>query len=439
MAISPLPPAPAPTDTQQEFDSKAFALVEALDQFVTETNATALAVNTDAATATAQAGVATTKADEASASATQALNSANAAAASAATAASSFDDFDDRYLGAKPSDPVTDNDGNALQVGALYWNTSANEMRVWNGSAWQVAAGTVDAKFSIVREVHTATASQTVFTLTNTYTVGTNSLMVYRNGSRLLNTEYIETDANTVTLTSPCQAGDKLLFEIGVVTAGMTTSAGLVAFNPSGSISATNVQAAITELSIKSYIPTLSYDARGNLRTMTAQTGNMALVEGLGLFRFVAGSDEPDDDESCFATSTGRWLLEAVHWDVVDAWQLPDAEARDAWDEDEPTRFANSFASKVLFGTATCAISSVAATSSVSFTGTVTGATVGDRVIATPPAQLGSDAANTSRLAYHAWVSAPNTVTIMLTNASAAAATVNPDVRTAWPVVVIKS
>lgn len=179
----------------------------------------------------------------------------------------------------------------------------------------------------------------------------------------------------------------------------------------------------------------VSYEDRGTLRTAPEVPGTMAIVDGLGLFTWHAGSDEPDDDESCFATSTGRWLLEAVHWDVVDAWQLPDAEARDAWDEDEPMRFA----SKVLSGTAACAISSVAATSSVSFTGTVTGAAVGDRVIATPPAQLGSNAANTSRLAYHAWVSASNTVTIMLTNASAATTTVNPAVQTAWPVVVIKS
>jgi hypothetical protein len=182
-----------------------------------------------------------------------------------------------------------------------------------------------------------------------------------------------------------------------------------------------------------------TYDSRGDLRTVQAQTGDQAIVEGLGLFMFYEGSDEPDDDESCFATATGRWLLEAANWDVVDTWQLPDDEARDAFDEDEPLRFASSFASRVLHGTATCAITSVSATTSASFTGTVTGAAVGDRVIATPPAQLGSTAADTGRLAYHAWVSANNTVTVMLTNASAASATTNPAVRTAWPITVIKN
>ena len=183
----------------------------------------------------------------------------------------------------------------------------------------------------------------------------------------------------------------------------------------------------------------LAYESRGDLRAMTPADGAMAVVKGVGLFVWLAGSDEPDDDESCFATSTGRWLLEAASWDLVDTWQLPDDEARDAYDEDEPARFASSFASKVLTGTATCSITSVSTTASTSFDGTVTGAAVGDRVIATPPANLGATNADTARLSYHAWVSAANTVTVMLTNASVAAATTNTAIRTAWPITVIKS
>ena len=192
-------------------------------------------------------------------------------------------------------------------------------------------------------------------------------------------------------------------------------------------------------IEIQGGVSSVAYDNRANLRSQSPVNGEMAVIDGLGLFVFATGSDEPDDDESCFATATGRWLLQAVHWDVVDTWQLPDDEARDAYDEDEPLRFASRFASKVLTGSATCAITSVAAVASTAFTGAVTGAAVGDRVIATPPAQLGSTAAETGQLSYHAWVSAANTVTVMLTNASAAAATTNAAVRTAWPVTVIKS
>ena len=72
-------------------------------------------------------------ASNASTSETNALNSANAAA-------SSYDQFDDRYLGDKASDPTLDNDGNALLTGALYFNTTTDVMRVYNGSAWQDTA-----------------------------------------------------------------------------------------------------------------------------------------------------------------------------------------------------------------------------------------------------------------------------------------------------------
>jgi len=69
---------------------------------------------------------------------TSASNSANAAAASASAAQTArtgaeaaLDAFDDRYLGAKASDPTTDNDGNPLIDGALYWNTASNRMRIY--------------------------------------------------------------------------------------------------------------------------------------------------------------------------------------------------------------------------------------------------------------------------------------------------------------------
>lgn len=82
---------------------------------------------------------AATSAAAASSSATAAASSASAAATSASQAEAAYDNFDDRYLGPKASNPTADNDGNALLVGALYWNTVAGEMRVWSGSAWSAA------------------------------------------------------------------------------------------------------------------------------------------------------------------------------------------------------------------------------------------------------------------------------------------------------------
>ena len=93
-----------------------------------------------AATATTQAGLASTSASNAATSATNAANSATAAATSASNAAASYDLFDDRYLGAKASDPSVDNDGNPLVTGAMYFNTTTNSTRIYNGSGWQDSA-----------------------------------------------------------------------------------------------------------------------------------------------------------------------------------------------------------------------------------------------------------------------------------------------------------
>jgi len=80
-------------------------------------------------------------------SATNAATSATAASASQAACSgflgsisTIYDNFDDRYLGPKTSDPTLDNDGNALLVGAIYFNSTTNLMKVYNGSAWQVTA-----------------------------------------------------------------------------------------------------------------------------------------------------------------------------------------------------------------------------------------------------------------------------------------------------------
>lgn len=73
---------------------------------------------------------------DAAASASAASTSETNAAASEAAAEAAYDDFDDRYLGAKSSDPTLDNDGDPLITGALYFNTTADLMRVYTGSAW---------------------------------------------------------------------------------------------------------------------------------------------------------------------------------------------------------------------------------------------------------------------------------------------------------------
>lgn len=61
--------------------------------------------------------------------------SATSAAASATAAATSYDDFDDRFLGAKTSDPTVDNDGDALIDGAMFFRTDEAVMKVYDLSS----------------------------------------------------------------------------------------------------------------------------------------------------------------------------------------------------------------------------------------------------------------------------------------------------------------
>ena len=72
-------------------------------------------------------------------------------------AAAAVDGFDDTYLGAKSSEPTVDNDGDALNAGDLYYNTTDNNMKVYNGSAWEnvavSTAGFASAGFSIAMSI----------------------------------------------------------------------------------------------------------------------------------------------------------------------------------------------------------------------------------------------------------------------------------------------
>lgn len=92
----------------------------------------------DGADAAVVAAVATNAATAAS-SATSATAAKVAAEAARDQTLSVYDSFDDRYLGPKTSNPTLDNDGNALVGGALYYNTVAQEMRLWTGSSWVTA------------------------------------------------------------------------------------------------------------------------------------------------------------------------------------------------------------------------------------------------------------------------------------------------------------
>ena len=188
---------------------------------VSETNAAASETE-----ATAQAVIATTKAAEAAASAASvvtdeaataafALASASSAtdsANSAAAAAASLDNFDDRYLGSKTTEPTLDNDGNALVSGALYFSSTVNAMQVYDGANW-IAASAAGVASMILYE-YTATAGQTTFTGSddngNSISFIQGNEIVVLNGIILDPSDYNSTSGVSIVLTVAAGATDVL-------------------------------------------------------------------------------------------------------------------------------------------------------------------------------------------------------------------------------------
>ena len=123
--------------------SAAASATAAATSATSAANSATSAANSVATIAT-YASNAATSATSAATSATSAAASATAAASSATDAATTYDNFDDRYLGSKSTAPTVDNDGNTLLVGAIYWNSTLNNMYVWSGSTWvQIATTSV--------------------------------------------------------------------------------------------------------------------------------------------------------------------------------------------------------------------------------------------------------------------------------------------------------
>lgn len=184
-----------------------------------------------------------------------------------------------------------------------------------------------------------------------------------------------------------------------------------------------NGEAAISGGTIDSVIITnsnvggivISYDNRATIRSM--ESNSPITIQELGVFTWYSGTADLDDDETCFLTTNGRWLLESVNYDYLDY----------------VTSEVVDLSSKFLTGTAQCILTSLATNGTHIFTGTVQGAEVGDFVIARYPLNLGD------RLRDYAYVSSSDTVSIRLANYSGATQTINEtNGQGTWNILVIK-
>ena len=167
---------------------------------------------TSEANAAASATAAATSAASAAASTSAAAASAASAATSATSAAATYDSFDDRYLGAKSTPPSVDNDGNALIVGAIYWNSVSNAMFAWTGTEW----GSISSTAAIFRYRYTASGGETSESgpddngVTLSYLPGKEQ--VYLNGVLLVRAQdYTASNGTSITSLSPALVSGDVL------------------------------------------------------------------------------------------------------------------------------------------------------------------------------------------------------------------------------------
>ena len=117
---------------------------------------------------------------------------------------SGVNSFGDRYR-VSSSAPAS-----SLDVGDLYFDTTANELKVYKSSGWAAAGSTVNG--TSARDNYTATAAQTTFTgadtAGNTLAYDAGFADVYLNGVRLSAADITITSGTSVVLAAGASAGD---------------------------------------------------------------------------------------------------------------------------------------------------------------------------------------------------------------------------------------
>ncbi len=307
----------ATTQATNASNSATAAATSASNAANSASTATTQATNASnsATAASTSASNASTSATNAANSATASANSATSAAASAASAAALLDNFDDRYLGAKTADPALDNDGNALILGALYFNTTDGVMKVYTASGWIAASSASVATLATFEFV--ATSGQTVFSGNDANGASLSyvapALIVTLNGVRLRpGDDYTATNGTSITLVSAAALNDELVVDAFgsflVANTYTIAQADATFVTPAGSQTLTNktinasqlVNASITQAKLASGV--------GG----TGPTFSVYTNDGSGYFNYATSTKvrfnlEIFDSNNCFDTTNYRF------------------------------------------------------------------------------------------------------------------------------------
>jgi len=274
--------------------SATSAAASATAAATSETNAA-----TSASSALTSATSAATSASSAATSASSALTSANSAATSASSAATSYDEFDDRYLGSKSSDPTLDNDGNPLITGALYFNSVINAMKVYNGSSWDLVAP--DTSNFIDKSILTAKGSiisaSTASTPVALTVAATDGYVLSVSAAATSGLAWIEPNPGDIT--------------------GVTAGTGLSGGGTSGTVT---LDLANTAVTAGSYTYTsLTVDAQGRLTAASNGTAPVTSVTSADTTRITIGGTgtAPTVDLSTSGVTAATYTLSTI---TVDAY-----------------------------------------------------------------------------------------------------------------------
>jgi hypothetical protein len=200
-----------------------------------------------------------------------------AAEAAQASAESVYDNFDDRYLGDKTSAPTLDNDGDALVTGAMYFDTTAQTLKVYDGSTWLNTTPSASDQADITAVAADATDIGTVASnIADVNTVAgnnTNITTVATNDSNITTVAGVSSNVTTV-------AG---------ISSNVTTVAGI----------SSNVT---TVAGISSDVSAVS----SNISAITNASNNIDSINNFGDTYFVSATEpaSPTEGDLWFDTST---------------------------------------------------------------------------------------------------------------------------------------